>query len=80
MVNFPVFFTSAVARSTNASISPETAFLSKSVFADKASAIPLFGIAFTDFMAFIPFIAFMATIPERGREELRSLITVECSL
>merc|ERR1719198_1159571 len=68
MVNFPVFFTSAVARSTNASISPLTAFLSNSVFAAKASAIPLFGIALTDFMAFIPFIAFIAlTIAEQAR-------------
>merc|ERR1719161_1955647 len=60
MVNFPVFFTSVVARATNASRSPVTDDLSNSVFSTKAAAIPAFGIAFTDFMAFMPFIAFIA--------------------
>merc|ERR1719380_209218 len=62
MVNFPVFFTSAVASVTRSSITPETAFFSKPVFDAKASAIPLFGIAFTalPFMAFMAFMAFIA--------------------
>merc|ERR1712182_111600 len=42
MVNFPVFFTSAVASVTRSSITPETAFFSKPVFDAKASAMALF--------------------------------------
>merc|ERR1719235_3165935 len=76
MVNFPVFFTSAVARVTNSSIIGPTAFFSNPHFAATASVIPLLGIAFTalpfmTFMAFIAFIAFMAfTITMKSKQEI----------
>merc|ERR1719326_2752260 len=57
MVNFPAFFTSAVASCTKLSTSPATDFLSKPVFSAKADVMPLFGIAVTAFF-FITFIAF----------------------
>merc|ERR1719420_2421500 len=62
-VNFPVFFTSAVARATSSPITPETSFFCKPVLVAKASAMPLFGIAVTAF-AFMTFMAF--TIAGRG--------------
>merc|ERR1719460_3593998 len=76
MVNFPVFFTSAVASVTRSSITPETAFFSKPVFDAKASVIPLFGIAFTAlaFMAFMAFIAFAITVESDGK--VRANLTV----
>merc|ERR1719393_7591 len=57
MVNFPVFFTSAVASCTKLSTSPATDFLSRPVLSTKADVIPLFGMAVTAFF-FITFIAF----------------------
>merc|ERR1719453_465644 len=64
MVNFPVFFTSAVASDTSSATTPETAFFSKPVLDAKASVMPLFGIAVTAF-AFMTFMAF--TIAGRSR-------------
>merc|ERR1719301_361368 len=57
MVNFPVFFTSAVASCTKLSTTPATDFLSRPVLSTKADVIPLFGMAVTAFF-FITFIAF----------------------
>merc|ERR1719281_2158176 len=56
MVNFPVFFTSAVANDTSSSMAPATSFFFKPVFVDTVSAIALLGIAFTA-LAFMTFIA-----------------------
>merc|ERR1719161_1639619 len=68
MVNFPVFFTSAVASCTKLSTSPATDFLSKPVLSAKAELMPLFGIE-TAF-CFITFMAF--TIAEESvQEELK---------
>merc|ERR1719473_2355275 len=74
MVNFPVFFTSAVARSTNSSRSPETSFFSMPVLVAKASTMPDLGIAFTalPFMAFMPFMAFTIA------EQVQSTLAVDC--
>merc|ERR1719504_476162 len=63
MVNFPVFFTSAVASVTSSATTPETAFFSKPVLDAKASAMPLFGIAVTA-LVFMTFMAF--TIAGKG--------------
>merc|ERR1712224_573358 len=60
MVDFPVFFTSAVASCTKLSTSPATDFLSKPVLSDKVDVIPLFGIAETAF-CFMTFMAFTIT-------------------
>merc|ERR1719392_32313 len=62
MVNFPVFFTSAVASCTKLSTSPATDFLSNPVFSTKVDVMPDFGMAVTAFF-FITFIAF--TIAEK---------------
>merc|ERR1719473_1399612 len=66
MVNFPVFFTSAVASCTKLSTSPATDFLSKPVFSTKVDVMPLFGIAETAFF-FITFMAF--TIAKESLQE-----------
>merc|ERR1719326_2814868 len=68
MVNFPVFFTSAVASCTKLSTSPATDFLSKPVLSAKVVVIPLFGIAETAF-CFITFMAFMVFIAFTMAEE-----------
>merc|ERR1719316_532268 len=67
MVNFPVFFTSAVASCTKLSTSPATAFFSKPVLSAKVAVIPLFGIAETAF-CFITFMAF--TIAEESVQDV----------
>merc|ERR1719316_774986 len=73
MVNFPVFFTSLVASSTSPSTTSVTAFFSSLDFAAKASVMPVFGMALTDFIPFfIAFIAFMALpIAEERKEEIQ---------
>merc|ERR1719463_984532 len=73
MVNFPVFFTSAVASCTKLSTSPDTDFLSKPVLSAKVVVIPLLGIAETAF-CFITFMAFTMA-EESAYEELGSSLT-----
>merc|ERR1719214_580116 len=77
MVNFPVFFTSAVASCTKPSTSPATDFLSKPVLSTKAAVMLLFGIAATAFF-FITFMAF--TIAEESVKENTKVLVLLATL